>query len=221
MGFTVLIVDDHELFSTSLRMALRAHGLDAHQVTPSGFDVILRQAEELPNGLIVLDLDLGKAPDGGWLHGPDVVTGLRERGWKVLIVSGSQDQPGIAAAIAAGAIGSVLKTSSFGALLETVIAAAEGRSLMTEAQHQSWLALDRTYRAKERELARRLSRLSRREQEVLELLAEGHRAAAIAEHFVVSMTTVRTQIRSILTKLEVSSQLEAVALLRQAPDREP
>jgi DNA-binding NarL/FixJ family response regulator len=53
---------------------------------------------------------------------------------------------------------------------------------------------------------------------VLELLAAGMRAAAIAEHFVVSMPTVRTQIRSLLAKLEVSSQLEAVALVRQPPD---
>ena len=50
------------------------------------------------------------------------------------------------------------------------------------------------------------------------MLAEGLRAAAIAERLVVSMPTVRTQIRSILTKLEVGSQLEAVALLRQQPD---
>ena len=69
--------------------------------------------------------------------------------------------------------------------------------------------------AQERALSRRLSRLSAREREVLELLAEGMRAAAIAEHFVVSMPTVRTQIRSILAKLDVSSQLEAVALFRQ------
>ena len=57
--------------------------------------------------------------------------------------------------------------------------------------------------------------LSPREREVLELLAEGHRAVAIAERFVVSLTTVRTQIRSLLAKLEVTSQLEAVALINQ------
>jgi DNA-binding NarL/FixJ family response regulator len=43
-------------------------------------------------------------------------------------------------------------------------------------------------------------------------MAQGRRATAIAEHFVVSLTTVRTQIRAILVKLEVNSQLEAVAL---------
>jgi DNA-binding CsgD family transcriptional regulator len=52
---------------------------------------------------------------------------------------------------------------------------------------------------------------------VLELLSEGMRPAAIAEHFVVGMPTIWTQIRSILAKLDVDGQLEAVALLRQQP----
>jgi DNA-binding NarL/FixJ family response regulator len=55
-----------------------------------------------------------------------------------------------------------------------------------------------------------------REREVLALLAQDYRAGATAEHLVVSLTTVRTQIRAILVKLEVNSQLEAVALANRA-----
>lgn len=50
-------------------------------------------------------------------------------------------------------------------------------------------------------------------------LAKGQRAQAVADHFVVSLATVRTQIRAVLTKLEVGSQIEAVALLRRADAR--
>ena len=124
----------------------------------------------------------------------------------------------MAAAIAGGAIGSVPKSSSFDVLLRTIVTAARGEAVMTEIEHREWVDRHRQYLARERELSRRLARLSRREREVLELLTEGLRAAGIAERLVVSMPTVRTQIRSILTKLEVSSQLEAVALLRQQPD---
>jgi DNA-binding NarL/FixJ family response regulator len=46
-------------------------------------------------------------------------------------------------------------------------------------------------------------------------MCEGQRAAQIAERFVVSMTTVRTQIRAILAKLECNAQLEATALAHQ------
>jgi DNA-binding NarL/FixJ family response regulator len=214
-GYPVLIIDDHELFSTSMGLALRAKGFNARQVPAPRVADVLATPCPGPSGLVVLDLDLGRAEEGNWLCGADLVHELREQGWQVLIVSGSVDKPGVAVAIAAGAIGSVPKSSSFDTLLETVAMAAAGRPVMTEAERQRWLHRHRTYLAEEHELSRRLSRLSHREREVLELLAEGHRAAAIAERFVVSMTTVRTQIRSILAKLEVTSQLEAVALIHQ------
>jgi DNA-binding NarL/FixJ family response regulator len=214
-GYPVLVIDDHELFSTSLTMALRGLDFDAHQIPVARIQDFLSRSAGGPTGLVVLDLDLGRDSDGNWVHGSDLVKDLRRLGWKVLIVSGSVDQPGVAAAIAAGAIGSVPKSSTFDRLTSTVMIAAENKPLMTEAEYQHWLALHRRHHAREVELSRRLSRLSNREREVLELLAEGHRAGSIAERFVVSMTTVRTQIRAILTKLEVNSQLEAVALIRQ------
>jgi DNA-binding NarL/FixJ family response regulator len=213
--YPVLIIDDHELFSTSLRMALRSQGFAAHQVPLARLAQVLSTPCPAPAGLVVLDLDLGKDAAGNWVNGADLVGQLRSLGWQVLIVSGSVDKPGVAVAIVAGAMGSVPKSSSFETLLETVAKAASGRPVMTETERQGWLHRHRGYVAQERELSRRLSRLSVREREVLELLAEGHRAVAIAERFVVSLTTVRTQIRSILAKLEVTSQLEAVALVHQ------
>jgi two-component system, NarL family, response regulator LiaR len=217
MSFPVIVIDDHELFATSLVMALRGHGFDARQVP------VARLAEDLASpsarrpGLVVLDLNLGRDPAGRWLSGVDLMRTLRRHGWKVLVVSGSVDTPGVAAAINEGAIGSVPKSSSFQALLDTVVAAAAGEPVMSAVDRARWLARHRGYQAQERELARRLGRLSTREREVLELLAEGHRAAEIADRFTVSLTTVRTQIRSVLSKLEVGSQLEAVALIRQMP----
>ena len=63
-----------------------------------------------------------------------------------------------------------------------------------------------------RERMRRLvASLTAREREVLELLYAGDTVAEIAEHFGVAQTTVRTQVKSILRKLEVGSQLAAVA----------
>ena len=64
-----------------------------------------------------------------------------------------------------------------------------------------------------RAMDRRLGRLTERERAVLSRLAQGRRAQAIAEEFSVSLATVRTQIRAVLGKLEVDSQLAAVSLL--------
>ena len=93
------------------------------------------------------------------------------------------------------------------ALAGLPVMAAETRQLLID----SFLVRD----AERREIAEKLDRLTRREREVLAELASGHRAQAVADHYVVSLATVRTQIRSVLSKLEVGSQLEAVALYRR------
>jgi DNA-binding NarL/FixJ family response regulator len=58
-----------------------------------------------------------------------------------------------------------------------------------------------------------MQQLIPREQEVLSLLVDGHRAAAVAELCGVSLSSVHDRIRAILAKLEVRSQLEAVAMV--------
>jgi two-component system, NarL family, nitrate/nitrite response regulator NarL len=62
---------------------------------------------------------------------------------------------------------------------------------------------------------RRLGSLTRREVDVLAHLVRGRSAAEIARHHVVTEMTVRTQVKSILRKLEVGNQLAAVALARE------
>jgi DNA-binding NarL/FixJ family response regulator len=211
--YPILIIDDHELFAASLALSLRDQGYAPERAAVTGVGAILAQAAAGPVGLAVLDLYLGHDECGRQIDGAELVKALRNLGWRVLIVSGSRNQAREAAAIAAGAVGSVPKASSFTALLHAIDTAAAGREVMTDGQRADWLLRHRGYRKQGQELARRLDKLSRREREVLELLAQGYKAGSIAERFVVSMTTVRTQIRSILTKLEVNSQLEAVALI--------
>lgn len=212
----ILVVDDHELFSTSLAMALCRHGFDSERATFDSADDVLEAARTDP-GLVVLDLHLGTDTRGHPIIGTDLVRALRATGCAVLVVSGSADRPAIAAAIAAGAIGSVPKSASFQTLLDAVLDAVAGRSVMSAVEHREWLELHRHRRVEQDDLAKRFNRLSTREREVLELLVAGERAAAIARRFTVSMTTVRTQIRSILTKLGARSQLEAVAIVNRHP----
>jgi DNA-binding NarL/FixJ family response regulator len=216
ISYPVRIIDDQELFSTSLAIALRSEGFDAQTLAIVSLDDFLGRPTTSA-GLIVLDVRLGEDAHGQHIDVGDLIKRVVARGWTVLIVSGSDDSPRIAAAIAAGAIGYVPKSLSFDVLHNTIIHAAEGAPVMTNAERRTWLDRYRKHLAQERALTRRFTRLSRREREVLQLLAEGMRAAAIAEHFVVSITTVRAQIRSILAKLEVSCQLEAAALIRTQP----
>ncbi|NMH99732.1 response regulator transcription factor [Pseudonocardia acidicola] len=207
----ILIVDDHGLVGAALAMALVTRGVSASAVSPG--ELLGRIDEPAPpGGLVLLDLDLGGDRDGA-----DLVPRLRRAGWRVLMVTGSTDHSRIAAAVTAGALGWVSKSAPFDDLVETAVRAAEGRTLLS-AQERERLRVLATEADREAELKRsRWERLTPRELEIVEQIAAGHRPAAIAARFVVSVATVRTQIRSILGKLEVGSQLEVAALARERP----
>ena len=111
------------------------------------------------------------------------------------------------------------KSAPLPTLVELVETIAAGRQPMTPQERRTWLAEQRRLHAALERRAERLARLSPREREVLQALAEGRRAGAIAQAGGVSVATVRSQIRSVLAKLTVGSQLEAVALVREAEAR--
>ena len=216
---TILLVDDHGLFDTTVVLALRGEGFDTRTVRSVDLHDLLGRPTAPAPGLAVVDVDdIVLQADGRRLRGVDLVTDLRARGWDVLIVTGREDRTGSAAAVGAGALGSVPRSWPMDVLLQVVMVAALGGEFEGDGDHRGWARRHRQSQARSRELAQRLDRLSPREREVLELLADGLRAAAIAAHLVVSMSTVRTQIRSILVKLQVGGQLEAVAVFRQQAD---
>lgn len=206
---TVWIVDDHHLISSALVIALESRGLSGRALTPGELLTRLERPAP-PGGLLLLDLDLGAGVDGAQLVRP-----LRRVGWRVLVITGSKDEPHIAAAVEAGAVGWVSKTVPFDELVAHTVQAAQGRSLLTDAERQRLREIAAAYRQAAETFRQRWKQVTPRERQILDDLADGLRAQAIAEKSHVSLATVRTQIRSVLAKLEVSSQLEAVALIRQ------
>jgi DNA-binding NarL/FixJ family response regulator len=206
----VLIVDDHELLAESLRLALSAEGYDVVVPGPTPAEVYAA-AESTPPDVVLLDLDLGDGGDGSVL-----VEALALGGARVVVVSGTPDQMRVAACLESGACGYVSKSAPLDALLEAVRAAGEGANVMPEAQRLDMLAALRRARAeRKRELAP-FHDLTGREQFVLAQVIDGQSAADIATTAYVSEATVRTQIRAVLTKLGVRSQLAAVATARRA-----
>src|SRR5882757_7016398 len=89
---TVIVIDDHELVSTSVVTTLRARGLDARSVAVGSPDQILRDASDCPVGVILLDLDLGRTPDNEPIDGLDLIPRLIEDGWRIIVVSASTDR---------------------------------------------------------------------------------------------------------------------------------
>lgn len=190
------------------RLCLEAEGYEVTAAPLENREAVLGAAERLRPEVVLLDVTLGDAVgDGAALVAP-----LTRLGATVIVVSGSTEAARIGALVEKGAAGFVPKTRSFDAVVAAVDAAAAHRPLMSE--EECWYLRAELRAARRRNGA--LERLSPREAEILAALADGKTATEVAEADYVSEWTVRTQIRSILTKLDVSSQLAAVALAHKA-----
>jgi DNA-binding NarL/FixJ family response regulator len=209
-GPHLLLVDDHRLLVETLQLSLTQTGF-AVSVAPCGsFDEVLSEVAAVRPTLVVLDLDLQGAGYGYDLIGP-----IRELGADVLVLTGTTDRLELARCLEAGALGIASKSSGFAGVLDQVRRAAEGQSVTPITERTQLLTdLSAHRRAEERRRAP-FEALSGRERDVLRQIVDGKQAAAIARDSYVSLATVRTQIRSLLLKLDVTSQVAAVALARQ------
>jgi DNA-binding NarL/FixJ family response regulator len=202
-----VLIDDHQLLAQSLALALGLEGMDSSVADLLDREALLREVVDGPPALVLLDLDLG----GVIGDGVDLVAPLVDAGCRVLVVSGSTDLDQVCRALEAGAAGVVGKTAPFERLLEAALAVARGEEVLPGVERMALLDEARRRRAqREQELAP-FELLSDSEQEVLCFLASGQSVGCIAVARFVSEATVRSQVRAILTKLGVGSQLEAVA----------
>lgn len=212
----VLLVDDHALLAQALAWALRGHGHSVDVLAVEGRTLAELLAPAAAAGLVVLDLDLGAGPDGVRRDGAALLAPLRERGVPVVVSTGSNDLARWGQCLAAGAAAVLHKGDPLDDLVAVVDAVTAGRTVAAPPWRSAALSAWRRRRAQAEELLGPLRRLTPRENEVLHRLAEGVAAGEIAATSVVSEATVRAQIRSILAKLGVSSQLQAAALLHRA-----
>lgn len=212
----VLIVEDHELLAQSLAVSLRGDGVDVVISSGPTEDDVIESARAHASELVLLDLDLGGlVGDGAGLIGP-----LRDLGARVAVLTGSNDRLRHAECIEAGALGVLHKSMAYHDLLAAIAEALEAETLVPAREREAMLAELRAQRRADQERLGTFSRLTNREQQVLAALMDGRSAEQIASDWVVSVATVRSQIRSVLMKLGVNSQLSAVALARRAGWRE-
>ncbi|HEX5810916.1 MAG TPA: response regulator transcription factor [Pseudonocardia sp.] len=209
----VLIVDDHDLVAMSLALCLRSEGMHAQRHAARSRDGILTAVATLIPGVVLLDLDLGRGPDGESIDGTTLVAGLCRNGWRVIVLSATVDDARIGRALDAGALACVPKTAALPVLITAIRRATQGLQVMHPERRRYYVTKYQEQQEQAQAVERRLARLTDRERAVLEQLARGRRAQSIAEEFRVSLATTRTQIRAVLQKLEVNGQLEAVALL--------
>jgi two-component system, NarL family, nitrate/nitrite response regulator NarL len=205
------IVDDHALVCETLALVLNEKGFQAVGFNPPDFESVLDYAAEHELHVILLDLNIGEL--GSSLP---LIPQLRDRGYRVIVLTGDPSRPQWGACIEAGAACVVSKAVSFTDLLDRVTLLLDDVVERHNAERHELLESWRQHRNEERQRLAPFEQLTVREHEVLLALTLGHSAEEIAEAHYVSITTVRSHIRSILTKLGVNSQLAAVALAVRA-----
>lgn len=205
------IVDDHELLSQSLGLAFARQGIEPLVVPPTDEAEVLAAVMTAHPALVLLDLKLGAIGSSLPLIEP-----IRATGADVVIMTGEENQIAWAECFEAGAADVVSKSEPFEVLVDRVTAIAAGQRRHTEALRADYLAMLRDHRRTEHVRLEPFERLTAREREVLAYLMEGVPAEDIAERTFVAVATVRSHIRAVLTKLNVNSQLAAVAAARRA-----
>jgi two-component system nitrate/nitrite response regulator NarL len=209
---TVLIVEDHALLADGLAASLRRTGVRAEVAEALSTEVILETASRLRPDVVLLDLVLG---DEVGLAVP-LVGRLCETGARVLVLTGVTDPALLGSCIEAGAAGLMSKSETFDAVFEKIMRAVRRESTLRPVERERMLSSLRDRRAQERARIAPFTRLTARERVVLGALMDGASADEIATASFVSLATIRSQIRSILEKLGVHSQVAAVALAHRA-----
>jgi two-component system nitrate/nitrite response regulator NarL len=203
----VLLVEDHASFRQALAFMLeREPGFEVAGQVGSLAEARQLNGEVLENvEVAIVDLAL---PDGDGLELIEDFSS--EPRMTTLVLSASLEPGRFARAVEAGASGVLHKSTPIKDIVEAVQMLRAGEALLSPAEVVEMLRL--VGRERQEELAARqaVERLTPREKEVLEALAEGLESKEIAEKLNVTVETERTHMVNILHKLGVHSRLQAL-----------
>lgn len=194
----VVIADDHTVVRQGIRSVLEGvEGLDVVGEAGDG-DEALELVRDLGPDIVVLDVNMpGRT-------GLDVAGELRNEGSpaRVLILSMHDDPEYVLQAVRAGADGYVLKDVAPAELRDAIQAVHEGREYFTARVTQQ-LSVGLRQEIEEEQLRSRLDSLTRREREVLLLVADGLTNREIGEKLEISPRTVETHRERVMAKLRI------------------
>lgn len=200
----VMIVDDHAVVRSGLGAFLMVYD-DLELVgEASGGEQAVRLCERLNPDVILMDLVMPG------MDGAAATKAVRERcpNIQVIALTSFREQELVQGALQAGAIGYLLKNVSADELVDAIRGAYAGRPTLAPEAAQVLIQVSRGSDQPKFDL-------TVREQEVLAMMVKGLSNPEIAERMVVSRSTVKFHVSSILGKMGVSSRTEAVAIALQ------
>jgi DNA-binding NarL/FixJ family response regulator len=197
----VLLADDHTMLRQSLRRALTEHGLDVVGEAGDGEDAA-RLAIELSPDVVLMDVSMPV------LDGVEATRVIRDRAptVQVVILTMHADKGVLDRAIRAGAVGYLVKDCTMEEVVRTVRQAASGDTNLSAELAEAMLAeavLPMTGVPAE-------SIITKREEEVLQLIAEGLSTTEVATRLFISVKTVKNHLASVYQKLDSRDRTQAV-----------
>jgi DNA-binding NarL/FixJ family response regulator len=201
-----LIADDHRSFAEALRAAIRLErGMSVVAVVHDGKEAVQKALDRRPD-VVLMDVAM---------PGEDGIAATRrikeERpDTRVVMLSAHEEDQNVARAIDAGASGFVSKLRPMRDVARSIRAAYRGEPLIEPEELRRILLQLRRKRGQDAATRGRVERLTRRETEILQGLAEGTAPERLAEVLGISRNTLRTHVQNILFKLKVHSKHEAI-----------
>lgn len=208
---SIMLVDDHPLLRKGLKQLIAMED-DMRVVAEasSGADA-LKLAEEYDPDLIVLDLNMQG------MDGIQTLKTLRDKGVssRIIILTVSDADDDVVAAITNGADGYLLKDMEPELLLEQIHRAVTGKMVLSEAITE----ILATALRQPKSVNSQLSSLTNREYEILSLIAQGMSNKMIARELDISDGTVKVHVKHLLKKLGLRSRVEAAVWMVNQQDQ--
>ncbi len=201
----VMLVDDHNVVRSGLATFLRAYeDLELVGEAKNGLEALNLCHKKKPD-VILMDLMMpemdGIAATRAILADyPDI---------KIIAMTSFEEEQLVQGVLAAGAISYLIKNVTSDELAKAIRDAASGRSTLSPEAARVLIQATRPTKQP-------VFDLTEREREVLNLVVQGNSNQQIADALVISLATVKAHISNILSKLQVSSRAEAIALCNQA-----
>jgi DNA-binding NarL/FixJ family response regulator len=204
----LLVVAEHALIASGLQVALAARHWQVETTSGPPRGDVIEHAQRFQPDCVLLDVHRGY----GSCNGFDLIRPLVATGAKVVMLTAERRRTILAECLEAGATGWIRTTAGLDEVDSALATVVAGEPILGRTERAELLELLRTERSNALRERERFAELTPREALVLSALADGLSAEEIAKQHYVALTTVRSQIRSVLQKLGVRSQLAAVAI---------
>jgi DNA-binding NarL/FixJ family response regulator len=208
----VAVADDHPMFRAGVLMSLREEdGIDVVGEAADGSAALALARSEVPD-VMLLDINM---PGGGLETAGRIAVACPAT--RIVMLTVSEDEDDLLAAMKAGASGYVLKGSGASELAGVIRSVHAGEVYVAPALAWGMLREMRSPRTSP------YDELTEREREVLELVAEGLSNHEVGERLGLAEKTIKHYMTNILGKLQVRSRVEAALLVARegSPHREP